>query len=172
MKNRKYLKLFLGFMLYSASSIALAGQIGMVNTAIVFKNHPDFVKMDTKFKQDFQERQASIEEDLKMITEEEKILEDKIIHKKVRKALIEKDQQELNNKKALFEEKKSILNKEIADSLTAGREKILSDIKEKIEKYGRDNNYDRIDDSSKVIYVNPSLDLTEKIIQYIKDNQK
>lgn len=167
-KNIFISSLLLGSVLsHSTLAIEPIKYIGVVNTAIVFKEHKKYKEMDKALQKDFQSKKASILSDKQMIEKEESELKEKIKNKKISKAAIKKEEVELADKKLLLNEKERILNEKIKESIDEGRMEILQDIQDKTIAYAKEHNIDMIIDSPSVIFSSKEQNITKELIDYI-----
>lgn len=165
-------QILLGLSTLMLSSVVMAQTIGVINTAVIFKEHPLYAKMDQQFQKDFADKKMSVADDKKLIENLEMELAEKIANKKIGKAAIKKEEIDIENKKMLLAEKERILNGQIKTALDNGRLQILQDVQEKSKEYALNNNIDLVVDTGSVVFYKDNQDITKKVIEFIISKQK
>lgn len=154
----------------TATSFAI-DKVGMINTSILFKEHPIFRLTEQDLKKKISQYQKELQEDRETIEQKQKELNRKKATKRISAANAKKEQKIIDDIKVLLDEKAKMFNEEKTQLENSSRQKILVDIQKNASEYAEINDYTMIIDSGSVVHISKQEDLTEAVLKHIKSKK-
>jgi outer membrane protein len=145
------------------------GKIGFVDFLIIYHSYSQTKVEDERLKEKGNELQAKIDLEREKIAELEKKMDSGVLSEKEK----EKLSKEIEDAKTQAQSKIQEFNLEINNDRKKTIDKLIEELKDKISRFGKENDYIMILDKNEPIFSDTSLDLTKEIVDYInKDAEK
>lgn len=160
--------IFAGVILGSAmlSSAVMAEQkIGVVNVDSVFQSMPQTISTQQSINIEFKDRQAEIESMRANIAEQiQKFQKDTPTMSDAQKKA---EEQRLMGLRKQFEDKAKPIQEEYQQRMKAENDKLIQMLQQAIQAVSAEENYDMIIDRKSAVYVNPALDISDKVLKKV-----
>lgn len=155
---------------FGLSTTALATNIGVINTSVLFKESPLFLKFDQKSKRDFETRKTILLEDKSKIEDLADDLKTEQRAKKPNQKNIDSLRKKINDGQTSLVEKEKVFNSQLTTIMDNSRAIVLKHIQQKTQDFAKSKGFDLIIDSASSVYVTHAKDVTTDLADFIKSN--
>lgn len=155
---------------FGLSTTALATNIGVINTSVLFKESPLFAKFDKKSKRDFETRKTILLEDKAKIEDLAEDLKTEQKAKKPNQKNIEALRKKINDRQVALVEKEKVFNSQLTTIMDNSRAIVLKHIQQKTQDFAKAKGFDLIIDSASSVYVTQAKDVTTDLADFMKSN--